>query len=553
MRSPILYGVQPDGGLTWHRHDGWQDGSFTWAADSGKKIGDGWDDFSMVFSGGDGIIYGIQKEFLDPTTGRTTGRNLVWFRDDGRFDGRSALAAAAGKVVGYRWDGFSRVFSGGDGVIYGIQKRSFDPTTGRPTGGNLLWYRHEGRGDGSFAWAPGSGTVIARGWHAFTHAFATGAGVIYAVREDGDLLWHRHDGRGDGAPAWAPGSGKTVGAYWDSYSAVFSGGEGVIYAIEKGGLDPTTGRHTGGRLLWTRHDGWRDGGPAWFGPPARVGRDWDGLANVFANGDSRGTTYTGAGRTPYVVGGAILTRYQQLGETQSWLGWPTSDEEPFDQDGRVQTFENGSIYWWLDTGAIELGNVAVNYTGLACFGETDDDQLSSADEPYLWFGVVPRVTDLAKTVRTPIYEYVDAGDSRADAIELYKGPPFGLMLRTDLWEHDFSNPDHYKSTVQAGVEAGKAAITAAVAAIPGIGPFLAVGAGALLSAIGPAIADAVNEIFDTEDDHVGHVDFVVTPKDMVTQTRAGLKDFRGIRWHLDSPLLSGQGASYKAYIEIRPA
>ena len=37
------------------------------------------------------------------------------------------------------------------------------------------------------------------------------------------------------------------------------------------------------------------------------------------------------------------------------------------------------------TGAIELGNVSVQYKGLYCFGEIDEG--SAADEPYVIFGM----------------------------------------------------------------------------------------------------------------------------------------------------------------------
>jgi len=46
------------------------------------------------------------------------------------------------------------------------------------------------------------------------------------------------------------------------------------------------------------------------------------------------------------VQGAIGDRYEALGGASSWPGFPTSDEEPFAEDGRVSEFEHGAIYWW---------------------------------------------------------------------------------------------------------------------------------------------------------------------------------------------------------------
>ena len=54
------------------------------------------------------------------------------------------------------------------GVIYAIQDTGVDPRTGRRTRGHLLWYRHDGRGDGSFKWARQAnsrGKRIGRGWN----------------------------------------------------------------------------------------------------------------------------------------------------------------------------------------------------------------------------------------------------------------------------------------------------------------------------------------------------------------------------------------------------
>ncbi len=47
-------------------------------------------------------------------------------------------------------------------------------------------------------------------------------GVIYAIMDNGDLLWYRHDGRGDGSFTWASNEGKKVGNGWNA-KQVFSG------------------------------------------------------------------------------------------------------------------------------------------------------------------------------------------------------------------------------------------------------------------------------------------------------------------------------------------
>lgn len=251
------------------------------------------------------------------------------------------------------------------------------------------------------------------------------------------------------------------------------------------------------------------------------------------------------------VYGAIGEKYNQLGGPDSWLGWPLSDENDIVNGGRALKFEHGGIYWWPDTGAIELGNVKVSYTGMYCFSETNYDQSSNSDEPYAILGVVvPQESD-AKTIRTAIYEDVDSGDSRPDNIELYSGPPTGLQLSVLLLEHDDeNNPDKYKETVRLAVEQASKGVALAVGQIPYVGSFLAPVVEAALKAVGPDITDAVNDALDLKDDKIDFKNFLLSGKDIVRFARTPAQNFWGIQWHMDSPLLSGNGADYKVYFEI---
>lgn len=47
-------------------------------------------------------------------------------------------------------------------------------------------------------------------------------GIIYAVTDNNDLMWYRHDGRTDGTFKWAFNEGKKVGNGW-SVKHIFSG------------------------------------------------------------------------------------------------------------------------------------------------------------------------------------------------------------------------------------------------------------------------------------------------------------------------------------------
>jgi len=121
-----------------------------------------------------------------------------------------------------------------------------------------------------------------------------------------------------------------------------------------------------------------------------------------------------------------------------------------------------------------LGDIVVRYTGLYCFGETDNDQLSSSDEPYAIFGVIPPPPGVPSAPRTRIYEGVDAGESREDSIELYRGLPYGMSLSATLMEHDFSDPDEYRGIVKASADEAAKGVVAAVQQVPSVGPALAV-------------------------------------------------------------------------------
>ena len=98
--SGVIYGVALNDDLLWYRHTGRKDGSFRWAFDAGKKVGNGWGNFKHVFSGGDGIIYTI-----------TDNGDLLWYRHTGREDGSFRWAFDAGKKVGVGWGNFKHVFS----------------------------------------------------------------------------------------------------------------------------------------------------------------------------------------------------------------------------------------------------------------------------------------------------------------------------------------------------------------------------------------------------------------------------------------------------------
>ena len=75
----------------------------------------------------------------------------------------------------------------------------------------------------------------------------------------------------------------------------------------------------------------------------------------------------------YAVYEEIRTKWAKLCWENPSLRYPTSDEMPAtDGVGRISNFQNGSIYWFANTGAIVLGSLAWQHNivtgGLAALG-----------------------------------------------------------------------------------------------------------------------------------------------------------------------------------------
>jgi hypothetical protein len=81
-----------------------------------------------------------------------------------------------------------------------------------PSGISLVMSR---RGLLAAGTAVASGRKVGSGWD-FAHVFGGGGGIVYAVAFDGDLFWYRHEGRNNGTPRWANnGTGRRIGNGWN--------------------------------------------------------------------------------------------------------------------------------------------------------------------------------------------------------------------------------------------------------------------------------------------------------------------------------------------------
>jgi extracellular elastinolytic metalloproteinase len=255
--NPVTNVTTPIGDLLWYRHDGRGLGSEAWTTLAGR-VGHGWD-YAHVFGGGNGVIYAVTNRGYRPDGSPTEG-DLLWYRHDGWRDGdKTRWTSKRDEPVGTKWV-FDHIFSGGDGIIYGIQPN-----------GDMIWRRHDGWADGSKRWTDPVDEPVGTGW-VFKEVFSGGNGVIYAVVEltegangpqGGQLMWYRHDGWRDGSNRWATNSSKVVMDRW-GYQHTFAGKDGVIYAVT-----------ATGDLHWYRHDGWHDGSNDWAtGSGTRVGHGW---------------------------------------------------------------------------------------------------------------------------------------------------------------------------------------------------------------------------------------------------------------------------------------
>jgi hypothetical protein len=198
--------------------------------------------------------------------------------------------------------------------------------------------------------------------------------------------------------------------------------------------------------------------------------------------------------------------------------------------------------------ALVSHTVAVRYVGFPCFGETDEP--SASDEPFFVFGVVPSVVAEKNTTRTRIYEEIDSGESVTDLIPLYQGAPLGGVISVTLCEHDVGDPDKFKDNVERAVDRVSDKVLEGLTHIPTVGPALNVLGEIAMIVAGPAFVDFLNEALGTDDDFIGTVSVVLTPQQMLQLSRSPRRDFEDIEAHIETPLISGDGASYKAYFDV---
>jgi hypothetical protein len=211
---------------------------------------------------------------------------------------------------------------------------------------------------------------------------------------------------------------------------------------------------------------------------------------------------------------------------------------------------NGSVdsAYWYEWEAPPM-NVAVRYRGLVCFGETNWDQGSDSDEPYVIMTTLS-ATGATNTVRSQVYRDVDGGESRPDEVEIYRGPAHGLNLGVVFMENDEGDPNKYRDEIEAGVRTTAGAIAAAVTAVGG--PLVGGAVATILQKFAPDIAKAINDLLDFGDDKIDTETIVLDAGRLTATANAPSLNSRGISYKIESKLFSGDGSSYKAYFDVIP-
>ncbi len=255
------------------------------------------------------------------------------------------------------------------------------------------------------------------------------------------------------------------------------------------------------------------------------------------------------------IWGEIRNRWSELGFERSYLGYPITDEIDFPDDGRANGFQNGDIYFWSDTGAIDMKNVRIFYSGLYCIQESEWDQSSDSDEPYVIIGVSS--PKWVGSFTTPTYSDVDSHESRPGWMEIYHGKPYGITIGTVVMEHDEGDQNKYREEIQRVLKINHEIGTVALGLIPLVGPIIAGIVGPALGKLMPKIGDSLTKIFNWQDDKVGSDTKIISAKEMVLLARKGVSIEHSIAHKfimLAATWVGGKtpAGAYRIYFQIVP-
>lgn len=267
----VLYAIQADGHLLWYRNSGWTTGAPTWSnGGSGRVIGSDWAQFVTVLASADGQFFALRAD-----------GSLLWYRyilSDANT-GAGSWHPASGSQIGSGFDRFTRMTGGWDGVLYGLDAagdmywyryaadngtNQWGANTGARIGsgwntyswlmadpagvlygvertGALSWWRYvvSDTATGAGGWVNnGFGIQIGSGWGDVVQkqVLPNTSGTVYAVvldtaetpGADGTLAWYRLNNAQNintAGVSWANGgTGKVVGSgFTQQQSAALQG------------------------------------------------------------------------------------------------------------------------------------------------------------------------------------------------------------------------------------------------------------------------------------------------------------------------------------------
>ncbi|MDH6109358.1 lysophospholipase L1-like esterase [Kitasatospora sp. MAP12-15] len=217
-----MFGVDGSGNLRYYQYTGDGGSNISWTGTSNNVVSNapGWGKFTHVFSGGGGVIYGIDGS-----------GNLWYFNYTGDGSSTGDWSATSNSIISNApgWGKFTQVFSTGGGKIYGVD-----------SSGNLWYYQYTGNGSSNSAWSSTSNSIVsnAPGWGKFTHI--TGdptTGAIYGVDGSGNLWYYNYIGDGSSNSAWSSTSNSVISNTpgWGKFNQLFSTGNGEIEGVDSFG------------------------------------------------------------------------------------------------------------------------------------------------------------------------------------------------------------------------------------------------------------------------------------------------------------------------------
>jgi len=356
------------------------------------------------------------------------------------------------------------------------------------------------------------------------------------VSKSGAALRRKYDQLGGEAVFGPLPVGAMRAKKWDF------GGQSLVYNSERGEAF---------HILGAIHERWKALGGEWIPESDETATpDGAGRYNHFQGGAS---IYWHPETGAWGVWGDIRKRWAELGWERSYLGYPTSDEGDIDEGGRANSFQHGWIYWWPDTGAIDLRGVVLTYVGFYAYSESDIDQKTGSDEPYCIFSMIVPKHD-PWTVRTKVYEGVDDNSARPDRIELYRGPAYGMTLGVVGMEKDNGSPDGNRAIVQEAVKTNNEVGKFLFQFIPLVGPIISKVAGPALDGLMPKLGNAIAALLDLGDDVVGEVSVPMSTKRLVKlAVQQETYNRSGIVYKVQSGMMEKGGARYMAYFTVDPA